>query len=119
MKLLSHDINIIIRRIFDKKHPLLAEIIINWSKIVGPKFSDKTSPLKISSVKERNKLINILYVQADNSSIALELSFHQQILIERIAVYLGFKIIHNIRTTIYEAKSKNQTYLPNPTSAGN
>jgi hypothetical protein len=107
MKLLSHDINIIIRRIFRKKHPLLAEIIINWSKIVGPKFSNNTTPLKISSVKERNKLINILYVQVDNSSVALELSFHQQILIERISVYLGFKVIHGLRTTIYEVKFKN------------
>ncbi len=101
MKLLSHDINIIIKRIFGKQNPSLAEIMINWNKIVGSKFSNKTVPIKISTIKERGKAINILYVQAENSSIALEISFHQQIIIERISVYLGFKAIHSLRTKIY------------------
>ncbi|WP_375331550.1 DciA family protein [Candidatus Tisiphia endosymbiont of Oplodontha viridula] len=105
MKPLSHDINIIIRRIFGKQHPLLAEIMINWSKIVGPKFSSKTSSLKISSPKEKGQRINILHVQVENSSIALEISFHQQIIIERISVYLGFKAIHSLRTTIYATRN--------------
>ncbi len=107
MKPLSHDINIIIRRIFGKQHPLLAEIMINWSKIVGSKFSSKTIPLKIAKVKEKGQLINILHVQAENSSIALEISYFQQIIIERISVYLGFKAIHSIKTTIYIPVTKN------------
>jgi hypothetical protein len=104
MKPLSDDINKIIKRIFGKKHPLFSEIMINWSKIVGPQFSSKTSPLKIVSIRDNSKPINILYVQVENSSIALELSCHQQIIIERISVYLGFKAIHSLRTNIYDPK---------------
>lgn len=104
MKLLSHDINIIIKRVFDRQHPLLGEIIINWSKIVGSKFSSKATPLKIMKMKEKGQYINILYVQVENSSIALEISFQQQIILERIAVYLGFKAIHNLKTSVYQTK---------------
>lgn len=104
MKLLSHDINIIIKRIFGRQHPLLAEIMVNWDKIVGPKFSSQATPLRIGSIKEKGLALNVLHVQVENSSIALELSFHQHIIIERISVYLGFKAIHNLKTTIYSTK---------------
>ncbi len=106
MKLLSHDINIIVKRVF-KKQPFLAEIMINWDKIVGPKFSSKVIPLKVRNIKEKGQKIKVLHVQVDNSSIALEFAFHQQIIIERISVYLGFKAIHNIKTTIYSEKSSS------------
>ncbi|MCC8416959.1 MAG: DUF721 domain-containing protein [Rickettsia endosymbiont of Bryobia graminum] len=106
MKLLSHDINIIIKRVFARQHPLLAEIIINWSKIVGAQFSSKATPLKIVKLKEKGQDINILYVQVENSSIALEISFKQQIILERIAVYLGFKAIHSLKTSVYTSQFK-------------
>jgi len=101
MKLLVNDLNTIIKRVFGKQNPLLAEIIMNWGKIVGAKFSSKTIPSKISTIKQNGQLINILYVQVENSSIALELSFHQQIIVERISVYLGFKGIHSLKIRIY------------------
>ncbi len=104
MKPLSHDINIIIKRIFDKQHPLLGKIVVNWSKIVGPKFNIKANPLKISSIKKKGQLINVLHVQVENSSIDLEISFYQQIIIERISIYLGFKAIHSLRTTVYTTR---------------
>ncbi len=101
MKLLSNDLNTIIKKIFTKQHPLLAEIIMNWGKIVGTKFSTKTTPWKISTIKQNGQLINILHVQVENSSIELELSFQQQIIIERLSVYLGFKAIHSLKIRTY------------------
>lgn len=101
MKLLSNNLNTIIKRVFGKQNPLLAEIIMNWGKIVGAKFSTQTIPSKILSVKQSGQIINVLHVQVENSSIALELSFHQQIIIERISVYLGFKAIHSLRIMVY------------------
>lgn len=101
MNLLSNNLNTIVKRVFGKQNPLLAEIIMNWSKIVGAKFSAKTIPSKISTVKQSGQVINILHVQVENSSIALELSFHQQIIIERISLYLGFKAIHSLKIIVY------------------
>ena len=97
MKPISEDINKIIRKILTKQHPLLTEVIMNWPKIVGNKFSYKANPLKISTSKEKGLKINILHIQVENSGLSLEMSFQQELIIERIAVYLGFKAIHKLR----------------------
>ena len=97
MKPIVNDVNNIIRNVFRKQHPILAEIVVNWGKIVGVKFSKNSIPLKIISSKESGKRINILYISSDNSSSSMEISYHQELIIERIAVYLGYKGIHKIR----------------------
>lgn len=97
MKPIINDVNNIIRNVFRSQHPILGEIIVNWGKIVGVKFSKNSTPLKIISSKERGKRINILYISSDNSSASMEISYYQGIIIERIAIYLGYKAIHKIR----------------------
>jgi hypothetical protein len=100
MKPLITDVNKIIRKIFGRKNPILAEIIINWDKMVGIKFSRKSRPLKIANSYERGQKINILYIEVENSSLSMELSYQQDIILERIAVYLGHKGIHKIRIIV-------------------
>jgi hypothetical protein len=73
MKPIINDVNNIIRNVFRSQHPILGEIIVNWGKIVGVKFSKK------------------------KSSASMEISYYQGIIIERIAIYLGYKAIHKIR----------------------
>lgn len=102
MKPVSDDIKNIIKNIFNAQHPLLAEIIINWSKIVGLKFSRGSSPIKIGTNREKGVLINMLYIEVENGSIFTEMSFQQEIIMERIAVYLGFKAIHQLRFKIHK-----------------
>lgn len=102
MKILKDDIYLIIKRIFGRQHPLLPRIMTNWPKIVGLKFSSASYPLKISKSRDKGKEINILHIQVKNSSIALEISFQQEIIIERISVYLGFKAINSMRVTVYD-----------------
>lgn len=100
MKLITSDINRIIRNIIGKKDPLLAEVLMNWSKIVGDKFSKKSYPFKISTYREKGVFLKVLYVKTDNAALSLEMSFQQEIIIERIAVYLGFKAIYQLRFVI-------------------
>src|SRR5579871_4789253 len=100
MKLLADDVNTIIRKIFRNQHPYLAEIIINWPKIVGPNFSKYSSPQKITKSREKSININILHIQVENSSIGLQISYQQELILERIAVYLGVKAIHRIRLIV-------------------
>lgn len=71
--------------------------MVNWSKIAGVKFAGSTYPLKTISYKENKQFRKLLVVNADNSSLGMELSFQQEILIERIAVYFGYKAIHKIQ----------------------
>jgi hypothetical protein len=79
---------------------VLAAIIVNWGAVVGVKFSSKAMPLKIANQRERSKKINILYISTSDASLAMEIAFQQDIIIERIAVYLGYKAIHKIKVVV-------------------
>lgn len=100
MKILGKEVNKIVSKIFRKKDPILAELIINWSSIAGTKFSTKSYPIKISSTRENGQRKAILLVGVENASLSMEMSFQQDIIIERIAVYLGYKAIHQIRIVV-------------------
>jgi hypothetical protein len=97
MKPITPAVNLILKKIFNLHHPYFGEIIINWSKIVGHKYSNASTPLSIRSIKEKGEKLNVLNVEVTNSAMSLELSFLQDVLIERITVYLGFKAIHRLR----------------------
>jgi hypothetical protein len=100
MKPIITEVNKLVHKVFKRQHPILAELIVNWGKIVGVKFNDKVTPLKIVTATENSKKINILYIAAKNSSISMEISYQQELIIERIAIYLGYKGIHKIKMLI-------------------
>ncbi|MFY9589375.1 DciA family protein [Rickettsia endosymbiont of Halotydeus destructor] len=103
MKPIKDNLDLIIRRALSKQHPLLPDIMINWSKIVDSKISTRTHPLKVTTGIHKGQKINILHIQTENSSIALKISFQQEIILERIAIYLGFKAIHTLRIMVYNS----------------
>lgn len=100
MKPIITEVNKLVHNIFKRRHPILAEIIVNWQKIVGAKFCTKTTPLKITTSKQGGKNINILHIRAENSSASMEISYQQELIIERIAIYIGYKAIHKIKISI-------------------
>jgi len=100
MRLIAHNIYQIVKHIIERKNPTLANIIINWDKIVGSEFKSKIYPIKISSAHTGKKQIHVLHIKVDNASLAVELSFQQEMIIERIAIYLGFKAIDRLHLVI-------------------
>lgn len=100
MKPIIENVNKIIYKIYKNKNPILAEIIVNWQKIVGVKYSQNTLPLKISTIRDQNQRINILMVEVNNAATSVEIAFQQEIIIERVAVYMGYKAINKIRTIV-------------------
>jgi len=100
MKPIIENVNKIIYKIYKNKNPILAEIIVNWQKIVGVKYSQNTLPLKINTIRDKNQRINILMVQVSNAATSVEITFQQEIIIERLAVYMGYKAINKIRTIV-------------------
>jgi hypothetical protein len=87
----------VINDIFGKQHPLLPKLIQNWGKIVGAKFSNMSNPYKIVRIKEKGKQINVLHINIENSVVAMEFTFQQDIILERIAVFFGFRAIEQIK----------------------
>nr|WP_253308181.1 DUF721 domain-containing protein [Rickettsia endosymbiont of Ceutorhynchus assimilis] len=103
MKPIKDNLDLILRRVLNKQHPLLAEIVINWHKIVGSAVNAKARPLKITSGMHKGQKTNILHVQIENSAVHPEIAFQQEIILERIAIYLGFKVIHSLRIMVYKS----------------
>ncbi|XVN41570.1 MAG: DciA family protein [Rickettsia endosymbiont of Argas persicus] len=104
MKLIKDDIYKIVRHIFAKQHPLLPEIMFNWNKIVGFNFSVKTTPLKIITYTYKKQKINSLIVQIEDDATAALFPYYEEMILERITIYLGFKAIHKMKTTVYKQK---------------
>ncbi len=100
MKPIIENVNKIIYKIYKNKNPILAEIIVNWQKIVGVKYSQNTLPLKINTIRDKNRRINILMVEVSNAATSVEIAFQQEIIIERLSVYMGYKAINKIRTIV-------------------
>ena len=100
MKPIIENVNKIIYKIYKNKNPILAEIIVNWQKIVGVKYSQNTLPLKINTIRDKNRRINILMVEVSNAATSVEIAFQQEIIIERLSVYMGYKAISKIRTIV-------------------
>ena len=100
MKPLTEDISKILQTIIGRKDPLLAEIVVHWSDIVDMKFSSISYPFKIVSYKKKGVEVKTLYIKTSSSVVSMEMSYKQDVIIERIAIYLGHKSIHQLRLLI-------------------
>jgi len=100
MKPVSESVDKLLRSVFARHNKIFAEVMINWPKITGVKFGSSTSPIKISTITENKVKLNILHVKADNAATSLEFTYHQNIILERIAVYFGYKAIDRLRVLL-------------------
>lgn len=99
-KLLSDALGQVVRKSLGGGNKTIAEIILNWHKIVGEEIANSSTPTNIYSTKEKGQQINILYVNTTSSAIALKISYSQEVIAEKIAVYFGYKAVHKIRTKV-------------------
>jgi hypothetical protein len=97
---ISEEVDKIVREIIGGKDPVLAEIIMNWSNITDPRFSESSYPLRISRYYEKGKVVGILYVKTDNAAISAQMNFLQESIIEKISIYMGSKFIEGLRFII-------------------
>jgi hypothetical protein len=96
MKKLDGLVNQFLTTLYKKQGSVMSEIIINWPKIVGSNLNENTRPAQIKSQIYRGQKINILYVNVTDSSIAMETSYLESTILERIAVFLGKRTIQRI-----------------------
>lgn len=96
MRPIADHIDILLRKTFARHDKTFAEVMINWPKITGASFSSRTSPIKISTVTEKGQKIKILYVKTADAATSLEFTYHQNIILERIAVYFGHRAIDKL-----------------------
>merc|ERR1712032_308051 len=88
----------IAKQIFETKGKIFAELMSEWDVIIGINFAHKCYPKKICSVVDGENKINILYISCDDVVTSFEIEYKKETILERIAVYFGFKIVHQIKT---------------------
>ncbi|MBI1954334.1 MAG: DUF721 domain-containing protein [Proteobacteria bacterium] len=102
MRKLSLFVDRLVTPLCHKQGFVHAQIILNWSSIVGEHFARLCSPLKLTfPYKDRSQ--GCLYLTAP-SVLSLELHFQQDQILEKINQYFGYKAIHKI--TIRHSSSK-------------
>jgi hypothetical protein len=100
MKHVGGNLDKILGKVFAQKDKLLGPITLNWHKITDHNLGRKSCPVRISESTENGKTIRFLHVSVKDSSIGLEITYHQNIILERIAIYFGHKIIDRIRVRL-------------------
>ncbi len=98
MEPLEQEVKKILRKIFSIKYgKFFAEIIVCWPKIVGLEYYDKTWPIKIISIKESRKQVNILCIGVINSSVGLQINYRSNLIVESLALYFGRRVVDRIK----------------------
>lgn len=96
-KQLSSLVDSITRPVFERRGFLEGRLIMDWAFIAGEKLALYTLPQRIVFPDKETKTNGVLHLQVSNSAIAMELSYMEPVLLEKIAVYLGYKAIGRIK----------------------
>lgn len=93
---LSSSLNFVTNPIFKKRGFVENKIITDWDLIVGKDLGNCSTPKKISFAKEQ-KSNGVLHVEVYDSGIAMEMTYMEPVIIEKISVYFGYKAIQKIK----------------------
>ena len=100
MKHIACDLEKILGKALTKQDKLLGSLTMNWHKIAGAQLSVYSCPMRITNSIDKGQKIKILHISASNSSVGLEVTYHQSTILERIAVYFGHRIIDRVRVKV-------------------
>lgn len=92
------------------------KIIHDWHLIIGETFANLTTPKKVTYHADRGEPVATLHIDVQGSATAMQLTYLEPVIIEKIATYTGFKCIHRIRIhqTPESVHRKTEPSLPEP-----
>ncbi|ABD45016.1 hypothetical protein ECHHL_0629 [Ehrlichia chaffeensis str. Heartland] len=81
----------------DKNHISKIEVLLffNWNNIVGEEISQVAKPKKLSFLNAMNT--GVLYLVVNNGGVAINIQYAIPIIIEKISVFFGFKVVNIIK----------------------
>lgn len=96
MKDLSASLDKITKPIFKKRGFIENRIITDWSNITGGELATNSSPRKLVFQKDKTT-DGTLHIEVYDSAIAMELTYMEPVLIEKIACYFGYKAVARLK----------------------
>lgn len=97
MRLLSKSVPNVTGKTFQKKYILLGRIVTQWAEIVGDEMAQKTQPVKLKWRKTPDKSKQFTMEVAANSAEATLLQYRTDLIIEKLNMLLGERMITAIR----------------------
>jgi hypothetical protein len=95
---LSRTLNNVTNPLFAKRGFVGTKLITDWHLIVGDSVSKHSSPRKLVFAKDK-KTEGILHVDVFDSGMAMELTYTEPVILEKIATYFGYRAIARIKIT--------------------
>jgi len=96
VKELSRSLDAITKPIFRKRGFTENKILTDWNYIVGDTIGKCSTPQKLYF--SQNKHSNgILYVEVYDSGTAMELTYTEPVILEKIAIYFGHKAVGKLK----------------------
>ena len=88
------------KKIFKKQGYIFFELMNSWSVIIGKKEEFNCYPYRLFTSKEKNKQIQVLTVIAKNIKTSIDITYKQDMIVERIAIHFGRRIIDKINVKL-------------------
>ncbi|CEI85418.1 DUF721 domain-containing protein [Ehrlichia minasensis] len=70
-------------------------LFLNWKVIVGKEISKIAQPKKLLFLDSVNT--GVLYLIVNNGGVAVDIQYAIPVIIEKISVFFGFKVVHGIK----------------------
>jgi hypothetical protein len=95
---LSSALNHVTNPIYAKRGFVANKIISDWELIVGKSLARYSIPRKLFFAKDK-KAGGVLNVDVFDSGMAMEMTYMEPIILEKIATYFGYKAIDKLKIT--------------------
>ena len=96
VRMLSSSLNFVTKPIFKQRGFVENKIITDWDFIVGRELGSCSTPKRIFFAKDK-KTNGILHVEVYDSGLAMEMTYMEPVLIEKISVYFGYKAVEKLK----------------------
>lgn len=100
MNSITQHIEKLTKSIFKKKGFFKSKIITEWHLIVGERLANATLPRKLVFKKLKDTEEGTLFIWVKNNSFGTELLYLEQLIIEKITIYFGFKCVNKIKIAV-------------------
>lgn len=70
-------------------------LFLNWTVIVGKEISKIAQPKKLLFLDNVNT--GVLYLVVNSGGVAVNIQYAIPIIVEKISVFFGFKVVHGIK----------------------
>ncbi len=111
VKGLSQALNNVTKPIFRRRGFAENKILTDWNLIVGEAIGSCSAPRKLDFYRDK-KNDGVLHVEVYDSGLAMELSYMEPVILEKIASYFGYRAVGRLKLIQKPGGGESQNKIP-------